>query len=522
MSDRCAKQDRRSQKERRHSRGRRHNADSYTCVVELSHRDLRVVVLERSADNAPDRVTASMFTWNEHGQSLHAEAGFRELAKGFSRIVTEHGLQGVNLKVVLGGEYCVTRAVRGTSEAVRFELQRIQSRSRLYLSLGAGEKVVVSNTKALDARHMRALATVCNAKTLETIHRAAEQAGLQLDLIEPALISLCSAVNRLEDVPDEPYLVLHVGQSAAEIGVCHDGQVILDYRPGGSTQAQDLVKLVKQHISRLRRHAGHHLKIAAPRLNRVFLCGEAAAVNGILEEFNTDDTFRTTIVDPNSIQATWQFAQELEDSAMAPVLGTLLSTYRDPSEREAPNLLEHVLASSREPLGPTLLRSVLPIAAMLLVATGLYFVTLRQQGQLKTVQAQVGTLTHELTQTRKLRLRQDQMEMKQQQLEKLAEHLPATPASQVLKCLGQCMPNDIWLQKLEIVDMQTLKISGVSYLEAGVYDFVHWLEHTPGFDEVALHGTRPGHSRSEITVDFNLELTLGNFNAPARKVAHHE
>ena len=51
------------------------------------------------------------------------------------------------------------------------------------------------------------------------------------------------------------------------------------------------------------------------------------------------------------------------------------------------------------------------------------------------------------------------------------------------------MPSDVWLSQLEVTDRTTVRLHGASYLEAGVYDFVRWLEQAPGFAEVALKRT---------------------------------
>ncbi len=509
MSDRREKQNRRNRSERRRFRGRCVGS-TRIAVVEISRRYLRVVIMDRDEENTSDRVFTETVEWNSNKLSLHTPAGLEALAKGLKQITEEFGLQGLSLKVVLSGEFCVTRAIRGASEVVRFELQRLEQRSRLYLSLGPGKKVVASNAKAVDARHMHALAAACNAKTLDTIHQAAELAGMQVESIEPALVSVSSAVHRLENEPDEPYLILYLDGPAAEIGVCHQGQLLLDYRPGCGANAEDLHQLIRQHRGRLQRHAGRHLDIAPPTISHLFLCGEKAVVDATYAEFTVDDSFQTTRIDPNAIQATWSFPEGEDNSEMVPALGALLSTYLAPADRVAPNFMEYILSISREPLRPTLLRSAIPIAATLLIAMGITFVNFRQQGKLHALQDQLHTLAPVQTEAKELRLQLLRSERKLSQLEHLADGLHAVPANDVLNRIGQCMPNDVWLQQLEINDMQSVQISGASFMEAGVYDFVRWLEQAPGLNEVALQATQAGNSQAGPTVNFGLVLSLAD------------
>ncbi len=527
MAKRREKKERRNPSERRNHRARKRESSRRIAVVELAHRELRVVVLDRSDNDNPDRARAVTFTWNESDVPLHSPEGFKLLTAAFKRLGSEYSLQGVGLNIVLSGEFCITRALRGVSDVVRFELQRMEKRSRMYLSLGPGEKVVVSCEKPLDARHVRALAATCNAKTLDTVYQASERAGLQIETIEPALVAVASAIHRLPEEPDEPYMVVHFDHSTAEIGVCSEGQLLLDYRPGGCTDVSYLVELIQQHRKRLERHTARQLGIAPPRLKFVFLCGNQQAIAEASRLFAADDSFHAIVVDPNAIQASWEFPEGTNEPTMIPALGALLSTYLPMAEREAPDFMQHVLASTREPLSPTLIRSALPFAATLLLALGMLIFNLSRQGRSDSLREQIDALAPIAAEFRELKLGLVRSETKSKEMKTLAAGLHALPASAVLERLGHCMPNDVWLQKLQIDDMQVLQLTGITFQETGVYDFVRWLERAPGFKEVALLGTRSSRTETGPAVGFELELSLKNLSTenttpPTRRVASNE
>ena len=84
------------------------------------------------------------------------------------------------------------------------------------------------------------------------------------------------------------------------------------------------------------------------------------------------------------------------------------------------------------------------------------------------------------------------------------------------------MPSDVWLNDLLITEMKHIKLSGSSFLEAGVFDFVHWLEQAPGFEDVALRSTQPSKSKSGPTIDFSVELNLVDKDGPVKEVARNE
>lgn len=521
MSDRRTDTERRSWKKRR-SRDRRRVGEESHTVIEIASDDLRAVTLTRSAGEAADQVKVMTIRWRNAAAQLNTDTGLEELTAALQQLSDQHTLQTTKLQFVLGGEFCVTKAVRGTTDEVRSELQQIEQRSRLYLMLGPGEKVTVSKSQPIDARHEYAVAAVCNKKTLDTIHQAAEQVGLQIDSIEPALVSTSRAIGRLEGCPTVPCLLIHLDGTTVELGVCHEGSLLLDYRPGGGTDPAELVELVRTHLSRLQRHVGRQLRQPPPQLDRVYLCGEEDAVERAYPLFAECDQFQVERIDPNSIQASWTFAEPVHDSANVPALGALLSTYLPNSERDVPNFMEHILASTREPLKPILVRSALPLAAVLLIACTILGINFSKQQQIDKLQSQVDELAIVQARDRELRLNKQSAQSKLEQLTVLAKGVDSLPAGDVVARIGHCMPNDVWLNRLELDQMSKIQITGASFLEAGVFDFVNWLEQAPGFDDVALRSTRPGQSPAGPAIDFTVELNLGDWNGKVEEVARNE
>lgn len=522
MSDRRDNTDRRAKRKSRRSRDRRKNTCETHTVIEIASDDLRAVTLKRTDDQSQDEVRAMTVRWRIEATHLNTELGLRELTAALKELTEKHELRTTNLQFVLGGEFCVTKAVRGTTEEVRSELQQIEQRSRLYLMLGPGEKVTVSKSQPLDARHEHAVAAVCNKKTLDTIHGAALLTGLQVDSIEPALVSTSRAIGRLVEAPKVPCLLIHLDGAIIELGVCHKGSLLLDYRPGGCTDPEELTELVRTHLSRLERHVGRQLREPPPQLKSVFLCGEREAVDQVYPIFASCDQFEVQRIDPAEIQATWKFSEPVEDSATVPALGALLSTYLPSSERDAPNLMEHIVASTREPLQPILLRSALPLAAVLLIAVTIFTFNFNKQKKIDKLQSQLDSLAVVEARDRELRLKKEASQSKLVQLTTLANGVQSLPAAEVIARIGHCMPDDVWLNRMELSDMKIIKLSGASFLEAGVFDFVTWLGQAPGFEDVALRSTRPGQSAAGPAIDFTIELNLGDWNGKVEEVARNE
>lgn len=521
MADRRQSNDRRARSHR--LRERRRKGDQRVFAIELGGDELRVAALHRSsASEGADEVSAATYAWRKSAATLASSEGQAELAAALREAAVDMEMHGAEIRLVLSGELCIIRTIRGTLEEVRAELQQLEQRSRLYLSLGPGEKVLVSNTRSLDARHAVALAAVCNRATLEAIQAASDSAGIEIAVIEPALTALNRAVSRLPDAPAAPYLLVQLNRAAMEIGVCHEGQLLIDYRPGGRSGLVDLPTLMESHLNRLSRHVGRHLRIPPPKLEQVCLCGDHAEVAAALKQFQRLPGATARVVRAEDVKATWQLRENAAAVATPGALGALLASYLPASERDAPNLMQHLIDRKREPLRPRLVRSALPLAATLLAAMTLGLIGARQQRGLDAMQAEVDALAAAEGRASELRLQLGSARAKLLELDTLAKQLSPRIGGDLVGRLARCMPGDVWLHRLEISDRERIRLEGASYLEAGVYDFVRWLEEAPGMQEVALKRTNASSSTSGPTTSFELEITLGEFDASVKKVARHE
>ena len=469
-------------------------------------------------------VAASVATWNKDATNLSTPEGREALTAALRDMVRDYSLTGVAVRLVLSGEFCLVRAVRGTLEEVRSELAQLEQRSRLYLSLGPGEKVMVSRTRALDARHAHALGAVCNRSTLDAVQAAAEATGIEVSTIEPSLVALSRAVSRLPDAPADPFLVVQLNGRAMEVGVCHQGKLLLDYRPGGKTRVVDLPTLLEKHLSRLNRHVNRFINGNAATMERVYLCGDAEAVREAAAQFKKGSKLDVQLVRAEEIQATWSLPENAAAKLTAPILGGILANYLPEGELEVPNLMQHILERKRVPLRPILLRSSIPLAASILIMFGMMLVNRQQQGALDAMQAEYDALAPAQARASELRLQLGSSTAKLAQLEKLAAQLPCELGGPEVRNVGGCLPTEVWLTSLEVTDCKSARLTGASYAEPNIYNFVQYLQDVPNFGEVALKSTNPGSSESGPITNFELELKLGADAKPIAppKVARHE
>ncbi len=94
------------------------------------------------------------------------------------------------------------------------------------------------------------------------------------------------------------------------------------------------------------------------------------------------------------------------------------------------------------------------------------------------------------------------------ELRELEHRLPQPNWGRLLTRIAQSMPDDVWLERLACADAKTALLSGASYADGGIYDFVGYLQKVPGIREIALQSTGAGRSASGPTTSFDLQLSL--------------
>jgi Tfp pilus assembly protein PilN len=121
-----------------------------------------------------------------------------------------------------------------------------------------------------------------------------------------------------------------------------------------------------------------------------------------------------------------------------------------------------------------------------------------------------------------LRLNLATAESKLAQLKALDKQLPQPNWQQILSHVSQSMPDDVWLDRLTFHDGKSASLTGASYTDGGVYDFVGYLKQVPDISEIALEGTGVGQSTSGPTTNFTMQITMSNVADRNDKEVHHD
>jgi hypothetical protein len=219
-------------------------------------------------------------------------------------------------------------------------------------------------------------------------------------------------------------------------------------------------------------------------------------------------------LDPSDLNAQWQGEVESPGTQLAAALGMALTVFpTDAAVDQGPNLIEGTLAQLRLPLRPVLIRSLSPVAAVLLAAATVFVMHFWNVKQMATVRAELDELQPVQARANELRLRLFATDEKVSQLQHLQRKLPQPNWQLLLTRLSQSMPDDVWLDRLSIRDGELATLGGASYTDRGVYDFVNFLKGVPDIAEIALEGTGESQNETGPTTTFDLKATLADFSA---------
>jgi Tfp pilus assembly protein PilN len=514
--------DRRAAPDRRFNVDRRRGADSRDVALEISGSMIHLALIVRNETTEPEKVVTRSVAWRKESTMLYSELGAQELSEAVGKIVAEERLSGAQVHVALSGEFCVTRVVIGSTEDVRRDLAELEERSHRYLTLGPGPKTIAGSVQQLDARHQHAMLSVANQKTLDAILRMSEAVGIQIATIEPSLIALSRAQALIGAATEEACLVVELNDGGAELGICHRGRLLLDYRPGGHTNATNVADVIAQHLTRVQRYLDRHHGYLKSPIRRVYLAGDADAVIQAQKQFARFKQFEAVPLNPGQLIPAWRHAGEPPGAELAAALGTALIDYQNDASERTPNLMERILSESREPMRPILIRSLLPLAAVLLVALGLFALLERERSETAALQAQIDQLEPLRAKARDTQLTLTISEHKLAQLKRLESRLPSPNWGRLLTRIAQSMPDDVWLESLMVQDAHAARMTGASYADGGVYDFVGYLKQVPDIAQIALEGTGIGHSQSGPTTSFELQLSLTGESNLAGQEVHHD
>ncbi|WP_283431545.1 hypothetical protein [Neorhodopirellula lusitana] len=435
--------------------------------------------------------------------------GNKRLQAAIETLKNRHHIGSEEVAVSLSGDFCVTRISTGTVEQVDHELDALAGRIPRYLQLGPGGKLTGQIRDTLNPGIEHALTAVGNLTRLQTLYDAFAECDVRVAWIEPSLVSIARLIGELGIDEEHPVLVADSFGQSWEVGITHQGRLLLDYRPAAAHDAKTFANAIVEHLSRLRRFCQRHRGIDYSELNVLYVGGPPEKVDPVLEHFSeiavqNDHGLRTLPLLISDSFITIEVEASLRSDAIA-AAAALLPLIRPDSQQPPPDLLQTIRRTKQQGGWKWIALTWWPAIAATFVVVALHFWVGGLQSQAEQRQLQREYVENQLraNRVRVASLQSDRRWV--DHLKTISEKTVSPPMADLTKEITQCLPPRSVLQSIQVESERDILLSGSTSQEAEIYEIVGYLRQLPGIHQVALLGTMLGSKQEES--QFNIRLS---------------
>jgi len=427
------------------------------------------------------------------------------LRKVLTELGEQHEIRRERIAVSLDGDFCVTRVVMGTSEAVDKEQSELAIRVPRYLQLGPGEKATGGARKSISPTIDYAVTGVVNRSLIESIYEAFRAGDWNVLWVEPALVSAARLLGLAQVGGDRPILIADGTGNHWDVGIACAGRLLLDYRPAAATDARGLCDALDGHLSRLRRFCGRHLGIATGELRELYLCGSEQKTAEAAEVFGELTGLETKLMRVPKLDELYVVDDLHRDSSSVPPVATVLPLLIDVEPEDVPDLLNTVRRDPDLPWATRLLRAGWPLIAATLLSIVSYGLVSaersRQAGSRQGKQEIESKIRANEVRFFELSVKRDLLS----QLIRIQQQSRETEWHTLFMQVTQSLPNSARLNNFRVESDGQVRLTGTVIDESIVFELVNVFRRLPNVTQVALRGTTPDESTGGI--QFTIGLT---------------
>lgn len=494
-------------------------------AIEVQRSELTLVIAKREGSNLTE-IRGHHIPWLVEAESLRTEGGVAELSSALTSLVGKEKIAGASAYVSLSSDLCVTRVVAGENESLRGEMRNLHDRSNQYLLLGAGEKAVAESSRTIDAKHSQTWLTVVNKETLDNVVAAIQDAGLVVELVEHSLVAMCRAVGRTGRDKERPVIAVNINERGVDLGVSYRGQLLFDYRPGGTDSKDRIGEIISRHLERIQRYCARQFRNASGNISEVLLCGIPDDLPRVAEQF-IGSNLKAEILDPKTVSPDSDYSPSflLNTHYVAP-LGSLViekeQLEQPAGERGLPDLMDTYRARLKEPLVPAMVKTFWPIAATLLVSVGIFGAASLEGGKAARAEAEQAALVADQGRVSRMRQELEESTRKSQYISAIISSSAKPTFHRLIAAIGQSTPQGVWLESLRVDENGGVSIQGPGRTDDLVFAFVEKLKQIPMLSNVSLQGQQPIKTDQGPAIRFDIKCRFVENNDLIERTASND
>ncbi len=412
------------------------------------------------------------------------------LAEALATLAERHDMRRGRVAVSLDGDFCVIRAAMGSIDEVDHELATLADRIPRYLQLGPGEKVTGVARTRVEASVDYAVTGVVNRNLIQLIYDSLRTVDVEIAWVEPSLVGVARMVGLANIGQGKPIMIADGTGQQWDVGITHNGRMLLDYRPAAATTEQGFRDALEGHLARLKRFCHRHRRITSGELERLLMCGSGEKLQRAAEAFG-EAGIEPEILNVPEMPEVYVLQSGQEDSSYVPAVASVLPLLVEVDEDEVPDMLSEVRRAPELPWHIRLLSAGWPaIAAALVLCISFGLVSGERSRAAQVADQRIKMETaFEATQIRfndlsgKRRLVGYLREIDEKQVQE--------DFNRLLGWITQSLPDTGKLNEFRVEAEGVIRLDGTVIDEAAVYELVESLRFMPGITQVALKGTSP-------------------------------
>ena len=478
--------------------------NSRHIAIEIGLYELQLAVLEVSETGS--KIEIDRQKWRDDSavphHDPHEEA---ELAEALSQLASKWNLKSEQVHLCLSSDFCVTRSVTGKQDHVQSELEELEERKAIYLSLGTGQKNSVVAVRDIDAVHQHGLVAVVRSQTLDVICNASRRAKLSIQAVEPSAVGLCRLIGLLEEDSDEPVLVLNLSENWVDVCLTYQGHLYLAYRPAIGSKSNRIVPTILRHLVRLKRYCFRYSLLTSGQLNRVYVTGRSEAVAHVVQELSKTDSLQVVSAS-SGIEKILQCSipEELQDESAA-VVGTAITNHPNLDVATlSPNLHNELYEHEKNSWSKLAKKYSVHIAVAATIAFLLQTMLWHKRAKLEELRVANSTQIEAQDVLFRLDTKLSTKKREIKQLEQLTESLASPSSAQVLTWFSQCLPPTMVLDSFVVESTGQVVLLGRTASEKDIYEFITTLKRLPIVGHARLRSTSTNNEQANESIGFDI------------------
>ncbi len=454
------------------------------------------------------RFTVYRETWNSERFNLQSPEAAERLTSTLVLLAKQHQLHRLDVRLCLDDSLCVTRVVTGDSEAVQRELDAIQVRSQLYISLGLGDKLTGNLRETTDGQLEYALTSIVNLRTMQVLYNAIAAARIRLESIEPVTLSTTRGVGLLGADKDKPVLLVSVDKNRCDLAITRSGRLMLSYRISGAVLPQAIADQILSHMTRLRRFCQRVRSQQGSTLDQIYILGDRSIADPLAKILKgaQDRIQVATLNVPDSIHS--PSSVDVPNEVSMALWAALQWSEERADLLPSPDLLTQLRKLQHEPLLQRVIANFYPVAisaGLILIVSLMYLNDWRSltalQLRLDSVSAEVSIAEDELADWEaKQRLVASYRQLRQQTVD--------TRLDELILSVAPCLPANTRLESLALNDDKTLSLRGTMVAGDQTYEMLLALKLLPQINQVSLESVIAVGDARENQIQFDVRCKL--------------